>query len=67
VDHELVQTALRVLRSVASHQAPTSQDIAILRSLIVEVDSSIPDDELACRVIENELAKRKVKVSTATA
>ena len=47
-------------------QAPTSQDIAILRNRVTDVDWSIPEDELACRVIENELAKRALKVSTAT-
>ena len=67
MDHELVQTALRVLSSVANHQAPSSQDIAILRSSMADLDSNIPEDELACLVIEHELGKRKLKVSTATA
>jgi hypothetical protein len=67
VDHELVRTAVRVLRSVANHQAPTSEDIAVLRSRMADLDANIPNDELACLAIDDELAKRRPLVNTATA
>ena len=67
MDQELIRTALRILRSVANHQAPTSQDIAVLRNRMADLDANIPNDELACLVVENELAKRRKLVSTAIA
>jgi hypothetical protein len=68
VDHELIQTALRVLKGVGANQSPTPADIAILRERMADFDSSIPNDELACQVIQTELARRgKHKALRATA
>jgi hypothetical protein len=68
MDHDLVRAALRVLRSSADRQSPSPEDIDVLRSRVVDLDPNARPDDLACRIIQDELAKRREpKVLTATA
>ena len=68
MDHELVKAAVRILNCAAYQEPPLPEDIETLRSRIVDLDPNTGDDDLACLVIRDELAKnRKQAALTATA
>jgi hypothetical protein len=58
MDDELLRAALRVLNSIAHHDEPSPDDIAIVRANC-DGDSHADLDDLATEVIQSELVIRK--------
>jgi hypothetical protein len=57
---ELIQTALRVLAAISSHEEPLPRDVAALRNVAPAYGYDAADD-LACYVVETELKTRAAK------
>ena len=50
--HELNQAALRVLSAWASGRKPTPEDATAVRAQALPLETLLPTDELACRVVK---------------
>jgi len=55
MDHDLLQTALRVLNGCVAGEAPVGEDAERLREAASEGEREFPVDILAARIVEREI------------
>jgi hypothetical protein len=60
MDHNILQTALRILNAYVAYQAPTEADVARLREAAEEGERDLPADILATRIIEREIYRQRM-------
>jgi hypothetical protein len=58
VDPDLLRIAVRVLSAHIHQRDPDPADVEFLRSSVRPAEPGLPIDELACLIVEQEIAKR---------
>jgi len=60
MDHNILQTALRILNAYVAYEAPLEADVARLREAAEEGERDLPADILATRIIEREIYRQRM-------